>query len=137
MGGRWLIVAGSAHPATRAQIAAARTAGLTVLATGDEPEPDRATAVARLAAQARAALASGGYDVVVVTGGETAVALYRALGAERIDLVGAPCPGLAFGHLRVGDRTLSLVTKAGGFGLPDLLVTLAHAHGAQTLRSSA
>ena len=137
VGGRWLIVAGSAHPATRAQVAAARTAGLTVLATGDEPEPDRASAVARLAAQARAALASGGYDVVVVTGGETAVALYRVLGAERIDLVGAPCPGLAFGHLRFGGRTLSLVTKAGGFGLPDLLVTLAHAHGAHTLRSSA
>jgi D-threonate/D-erythronate kinase len=137
MGGRWLIVAGSAHPATRAQISAARAAGLTVLATADEPEPDRATAVARLAAQARAALAGGGYDVVVVTGGETAVALYHALGGERIDLLGAPCPGLAFGHLRCGDRTLPLVTKAGGFGLPDLLVTLAHAHGAHTLRSSA
>jgi uncharacterized protein YgbK (DUF1537 family) len=137
VGGRWLIVAGSAHPATRAQIAAARAAGLTVLATADEPESDRGAAVTRLVAQARATLASGSYDVVVVTGGETAVALYRALGAERVDLLGAPCAGLAFGHLRFGDRTLPLVTKAGGFGLPDLLVTLAHAHGARTLRSSA
>jgi D-threonate/D-erythronate kinase len=136
-GGRWLIVAGSAHPATRAQITAARAAGLTVLATADEAEPDRAAAVARLAGQARATLASDGYDVVVVTGGETAAALYHALGAERIDLLGAPCPGLAFGHLRIGDRMLPLVTKAGGFGLPDLLVTLAHAHGAHTLRNSA
>jgi uncharacterized protein YgbK (DUF1537 family) len=137
VGGRWLIVAGSTHPATRAQIAAARAAGLTVLATADEPEPDRTAAVARLAAQARATLAGGSYDVVVVTGGETAVALYRALGGERVDLLGAPCPGLAFGHLRAGERALPLVTKAGAFGLPDLLVTLAHAHGAHTLRSSA
>jgi uncharacterized protein YgbK (DUF1537 family) len=137
VGRRWLIVAGSAHPATRAQVAAARAAGLAVLSTPDEPESDRSAAVARLAAQARATLANGSYDVVVVTGGETALALYRALGAERVDLLGAPCPGLAFGHLRSGDRTLPLVTKAGGFGLPDLLVTLAHAHGAQALRSSA
>ncbi|HUF91117.1 MAG TPA: four-carbon acid sugar kinase family protein [Candidatus Limnocylindria bacterium] len=135
-GRRWLIVAGSAHPATRAQIAAARAAGLTVLATADEPERDRAAA-ARLAPRGCAALAGGGYDVVVVTGGETAVALYHALGAERIDLLGTPCPGLAFGHFRLGARTLAVVTKAGGFGLPDLFVTLAHAHGAHTLRSSA
>ena len=137
VGGRWLIVAGSAHPATRAQISAARAAGLSVLATPDQAQPDRAATVARLAAEARATLVGGGYDVVVLTGGETAAALYRALGAERIDLLGAPCPGLAFGHLRLGDRTLPVVTKAGGFGLPDLLVTLAHAHRAHTVRSSA
>ena len=38
-------------------------------------------------------------DLVVVTGGETAVALFEALGASRIDLVGAPRPGLALGYL--------------------------------------
>ena len=44
------------------------------------------------------------WDLLVVTGGETAVALWTALGAERLDLLGVPAPGLAFGHLRVPGR---------------------------------
>src|SRR2546429_5602366 len=40
----WLIVAGSRQPATRRQVEAAREAGLTVLATPDAPQADRAGA---------------------------------------------------------------------------------------------
>jgi len=124
-GDRWLIVAGSLHPATRRQIEVAREGGLTVLATPDAPA-DRATAVADLVALARERLEAERYDVVLVTGGETAVALYRALAAERIDLDGAPRPGLAMGRLRLpGRAALPLVTKAGGFGPPELFVSLA------------
>ena len=124
-GERWLIVAGSLHPATRRQIELAREGGLTVLATPDAPA-DRATAVVELVALARERLEAERYDVVLVTGGETAVALYRALGAERIDLDGAPRPGLAMGRLRLpGRAALPLVTKAGGFGPPELFVSLA------------
>src|SRR5439155_759662 len=124
-GERWLIVAGSQHPATRRQVEAARQAGLTVLATPDAPQPDRAGAVTDLAAQARARLDAGPVDVVLVTGGETLVALYHALGAERLDLEGAPRPGLALGRLRApGREPLTVVTKAGGFGEPDLFVSL-------------
>ena len=124
-GERWLIVAGSQHPATRRQVEAAREAGLTVLATADAPQPDRAGAVTDLAAQARARLDAGPVDVVLVTGGETLVALYHALGAERLDLEGAPRPGLALGRLRApGREPLTVVTKAGGFGEPDLFVSL-------------
>src|SRR5438046_1680938 len=43
-GERWLIVAGSQHPATRRQVEAARDAGLMVLATPDAPQADRARA---------------------------------------------------------------------------------------------
>src|SRR5207245_2626946 len=64
-------------------------------------------------------------DVVLVTGGEPLVALYHALGAERLDLEGAPRPGLALGRLRApGREPLTVVTKAGGFGEPDLFVSL-------------
>jgi D-threonate/D-erythronate kinase len=123
---RWLIVAGSRHPATRRQIEAAREAGLTVLAIPDAPQPDRSAAVAELAAQARARLDAERFDVVLVTGGETLVALYHAFGAERLDLEGAPRPGLALGRLRApGREQLTLITKAGGFGEPDLFVSLA------------
>ncbi len=62
----------------------------------------------------------------MVTGGDTAVALYRALGARRIDLLGAPAPGLALGMLAAPERPpLTIVTKGGGFGAPDLFVALA------------
>ena len=62
---------------------------------------------------------------MAVTGGDTAVALYRELDAERIELLGAPLPGLALGRLRRADgRELRLLTKAGGFGAPDLFARL-------------
>ena len=124
-GRRWLIVAGSVQPATRRQIKEARAAGLTVLATPERRVADPADAIVRLAAQAAAAIEKERWDLVAVTGGETAVALWVALGADRLDLVGVPASGLALGHLRVrGREPLTLLTKAGGFGPPDLFVSL-------------
>jgi D-threonate/D-erythronate kinase len=124
-GGRWLLVCGSQHPATRSQISAARAAGIRVLSTPDVEQPDRSVTATALARDARALLEREAFDLVVVTGGETAVALYSALDAERIDLLGAPAPGLAFGHLRGPvHAALPLLTKAGGFGEPRLFVTL-------------
>jgi uncharacterized protein YgbK (DUF1537 family) len=131
-GPRWLVVAGSRHPATRRQVREARAAGLTVLATPERAVDNPAEALGRLVEQAAAAVVRERWDLVVVTGGETAAALWSALGAERIDLVGAPGPGLAFGHLRVPgrDHPIPLLTKAGGFGPPDLLVSLGPVRGA-------
>jgi uncharacterized protein YgbK (DUF1537 family) len=123
--GRWLLVAGSRHPATRAQVVAARAAGLTVVSAPDEPARDRGDVARRLAAEARELLECQDFDGVAVTGGETAIALCEALGAETIDLIGPPRPGLALGRLRTPRRpALSLLTKAGGFGEPDLFVSL-------------
>jgi len=122
---RWLVVAGSAHPATRRQVREARAAGLTVLSTPERPVADRDDASGRVIDQATAALQRESPDLLVVTGGETAVALWTALGAERMDLVGVPSPGLALGQLRIpGREPLNVLTKAGGFGPPDLLVSL-------------
>jgi uncharacterized protein YgbK (DUF1537 family) len=123
--GRWLLVAGSRHPATRAQVEAARAAGLTVVSAPDEPARDRGEVARRLAAEARELLEHEGFDGVAVTGGETAIALCDALGAETIDLIGPPRPGLALGRLRTPRHPgLSLLTKAGGFGEPDLFVSM-------------
>jgi uncharacterized protein YgbK (DUF1537 family) len=124
-GTRWLLVAGSAHPATRRQIKEARAAGLTVLATPERTVADRTEVIGRLVEQAVAAIERERWDLVVVTGGETAVALWSALGADRMEVVGAPAPGLALGHLRLtGREPLTVLTKAGGFGPPDLIVSL-------------
>jgi uncharacterized protein YgbK (DUF1537 family) len=124
-GRRWLVVAASRHPATRGQVAAARAAGLAVVSAPDAEEVDRARIAAGVAASARERLARGECDAVVVAGGETAVALHAALGTERLELLGAPRPGLALARLRAAAYPdLPVVTKAGGFGAPDLLVTL-------------
>lgn len=124
-GGRWLIVAGSRHPATRRQIAAARATGLRVLASPEAEAEDRASVAADLAAEAAHLIETETFDIVAVTGGQTALALCRALGMERIDLAGAPRPGLAFGYLRAPRHPgLPVLTKAGGFGSPDLFVSL-------------
>jgi len=64
--------------------------------------------------------------LLALTGGETAQAVMRALGASQLEIVGAPASGLALGHLVAeGPRALPVLTKAGGFGPPDLFVTLA------------
>jgi uncharacterized protein YgbK (DUF1537 family) len=122
---RWLIVAGTRHPATSAQVEALRPHGVRVLRSPAEPQADRAAVAADLARQTRKVLEHEPIDAVAVTGGDTAVALCRELEVERLELLGAPEPGLALGRLRWGnDRELTLLTKAGGFGPPDLLLRL-------------
>jgi len=70
-------------------------------------------------------LAESRPDLVAVTGGETAVALLRAVGATRVELSGSPSSGLALGEAVVdAGSTFPLLTKAGGFGPPDLFLAL-------------
>ena len=122
---RWLIVAGSLHPATTAQVAAARGRGVRIVTPPPALSADRHAVAAELARQARKIVETEPVDLVSVTGGDTAVALYREFDAERIDLLGAPVPGLALGRLRRGDGLeFTLLTKAGGFGAPDLFARL-------------
>ncbi len=122
---RWLVVAGSLHPATAAQVAAVRGRGVRIVRPPTSAAGDRHAVAAELARQARKIVETEPVDIVAVTGGDTAVALYREFDAERIDLLGAPAPGLALGRLRWGDGLeLTLLTKAGGFGAPDLFERL-------------
>jgi 4-hydroxythreonine-4-phosphate dehydrogenase len=148
--GAWLIVAGSRHPSTRAQIEALEAAGVagarvspageaaldSVIAALRSGQPafmaspdgsvgaDKKMAAALAALALRAVVASP--SIVAITGGETAHAFMHAWGATRLELDGAPAPGLALGRLVATDgSTLSVLTKAGGFGSPELLLTLA------------
>jgi uncharacterized protein YgbK (DUF1537 family) len=124
-GARWLIMSGSRHPVTAAQIDAIRDRPVRIITPSRAPSSDRLAVAAELARQARKIIETEAVDLVAVTGGDTAVALYRELDAERIELLGAPVPGLALGRLHRGDgRALLVLTKAGGFGAPDLFATL-------------
>lgn len=157
-GGAWLFVAGSLHPATRQQVRALEAAGIPGVVVDPWTEPRLDRAAARLAEglpvfvttgdagiatpDARASLAATlGWaaahlvgkarpHVVAATGGETAWALLAALGADRLDLVGAPSSGLAVAMVSLdGEPPIALLTKAGGFGAPDLFLTLLQGAG--------
>jgi uncharacterized protein YgbK (DUF1537 family) len=153
-----LVVAGSLHPATRLQLEGlvARGVGGVWLREGDAgdppgprapdgdwfvashpPEPGpaigaREAMAARLAAVARGALSvrPDRFRTLLLTGGETAVAVCRALEAPGIRLVGELERGLAVGRLARGPwQGLPVVTKAGGFGSADTLVRIWEACG--------
>jgi uncharacterized protein YgbK (DUF1537 family) len=62
---------------------------------------------------------------LVLTGGDTARAVMRALDIPSLRIVGAVAAGVPIGQ--APDRPLRLVTKAGGFGKPDILVRALHA----------
>ena len=78
--------------------------------------------VMRSLAGAAAALAEEGlFDGLVLTGGSTAVAVSRGLGASGIRLAGEVEAGVPAGTL-IGPKPYTVVTKAGGFGGPKTLV---------------
>jgi D-threonate/D-erythronate kinase len=144
-----LAVVGSLHPASRAQLEALLAAGVPLVTADAGGHGDPGAAVAALAAGRAALVASAAApadreavarnlaaaaawileraapDLVAITGGDTAYALIRALRPRRFDLAGAPAHGLSLGRLvREDGRGLAVLTKAGGFGAPDLLATL-------------
>jgi uncharacterized protein YgbK (DUF1537 family) len=123
-----LVVAGSAHPATRAQLERlALREGLEVLAPraprgADDPARRRET-VTRLAEAARARIERERPGTILLTGGETAISVLRALGADGLRLVGELEPGLPLATLAGGPLDgLAVISKAGGFGDADALV---------------
>ena len=60
-----------------------------------------------------------------MTGGETARALCEALGTAAIELIGPPRPGLALCRLSTPRHPdLLMLSKAGGFGEPDLFASM-------------
>ena len=123
-----LVIAGSAHPATRDQLARlGRRDGLAVVAPsadGGAGDPARRReTVDRLADAARTCVDRERPGGLLLTGGETAIAVLRALGATGVRLAGQLEPGLALGVLAGGPFDgLAVMTKAGSFGDPDVLV---------------
>ncbi len=95
---RWLIVAGSNHPATLAQLDAARAAGLEV--SGKLP----------------AAAPGPGFGLFFI-GGDTAERAVRLLKTAALDVYGEALPGVAAGRLISGVADgAAFLSKSGGFG---------------------
>ena len=65
---------------------------------------------------------------LVLTGGETALAVCRALGATAIHICGELEVGIPWGRLAGGVAPgLPVVTKAGGFGGPESILRIVNA----------
>src|SRR5439155_788154 len=104
-GERWLIVAGSQHPATRRQVEAARDAGLMVLATPDAPQADRAGVGPEIIARAGAEPAVRRDSRPVVIGAASAMSAALALVASPLTLHAVK----RVADCRWADRTLEVL----------------------------
>lgn len=63
-------------------------------------------------------------EALIIFGGDTAFGILCALHEPPIEPLGEILPGVPISRLHADGRDLVLVTKAGGFGSPDLLVRL-------------
>jgi len=107
---RWLIIAGSKHPVTLAQMEAVRQASL-------ESQAPRVEVV--LEVPERIKPGTG----LFLIGGDTAARAVRALGARALDVFGEALPGVAIGRLVGGCAAgAPFLSKAGGFGAPDTVL---------------
>jgi len=131
IGGPVLFCIGSDHSVTRAQQAAliasrrcilCETCGLAAGQHVVLPIPR-----GRITADDVRALIGGTRPAaLVVSGGDTASLVFRAIGACSIELLAEIVPGVPYGILRGGAYDgLPVVTKSGGFGDRDTLVNVA------------
>ena len=117
---RCLVVNGSLHPASIAQVAFARTqrcfqGGWRYF--DDDPETAGLRRAGQIGERVRRLLEASPVDALIVFGGDTAFGLHRALGGQLFEAWGEVLPGVPLS--RCGNRFW--ITKAGGFGAPDVL----------------
>ncbi|HEU5431521.1 MAG TPA: four-carbon acid sugar kinase family protein [Thermomicrobiales bacterium] len=111
--------------ATAAEAATALRAGrdVAVTTTGAAPSllagADVAALLGRVASDPGVSAAAG---ALILTGGDVAAAVCRALGCTRIDVLGEAAPNIPLGLVvRAGRPPLPVVTKAGSFGQADAI----------------
>lgn len=116
---RCLVVNGSAHPASLAQIARASFDDRWVLFEYAGPETGLERAH-RIGLAVKEILGANTFDAILVFGGDTAYAIHSALGAPDFTPLGEILSGVPVSR----SGSLTWITKAGGFGAPDLLLHL-------------
>lgn len=108
----------------RAMLARAFSAGIDVLLTLGSEEPAESEQepllVAALGEMVRPF--SNSVGALVITGGETARAVFRAWGIPGMQVVGEVESGLPYSVTAGWHRQLPVLTKAGGFGTPGTLL---------------
>ncbi len=112
--GTCLVVNGSLHDMSAQQIRNAHDAGLLTKGWRESPS--------RTGRDVAALLAADTPDALIVFGGDTAFDLIDAIGRPILYPLGEVVTGVPVTRIE-GRRTI-LITKAGGFGSPDLLMTI-------------
>lgn len=110
--------------AQRAMLVRAFRAGVDVLLTLGAEEPVESGQEPLLAAALGEMVRpfSNSVGALVITGGETARAIFRAWGIQGMQVVGEVEPGLPYSITAGWRRQLPVLTKAGGFGTPESLL---------------
>jgi uncharacterized protein YgbK (DUF1537 family) len=135
---RCLLVNGSIHEQALRQVEFARATGWQTVTPGDAPAaplrwvildpgplPSQGVARARCLGQVvRGLVERGGFDTVLVFGGDTAFGIILAMGNPDIHPYREIVAGVPFSTLMCGGRELNLITKAGGFGVVDILTSI-------------
>src|SRR4051794_36046650 len=122
---RALVVSGSRHERSRQQIAAAsdsvRRWDWSVLQAPGEHQGNSLIFAAKFGERAKRAFESEHFDTIIVFGGDTAFSLLKAMNIDVVEPIGEVLPGIPVSFL---PNKKTLITKAGGFGSPDLLLEL-------------
>lgn len=121
-----LIVNGSRHPRSAAQLAHAKQIlreGWRILDTDDLRETGAARAQ-RTGERVRSILDDTPLDALIVFGGDTAFGILQALGLPLIRPLGEILPGVPLSNIIYQGRNLCLITKAGGFGPLEILIEI-------------
>jgi uncharacterized protein YgbK (DUF1537 family) len=130
-----LVVCGSLHPVSRAQLAALVDAGarivggptstdapsVSIVTSADQRHGEPATEAATLARRAHELVRAGAFRTVVLVGGDTAEAF---IGDRVVRVTGSLDVGVALGSIDVDGSTVAVVAKPGAFGRPNTLVDL-------------
>ena len=91
--------------------------------SGEAGRPADATSVASRLGETGLKIAQRvGAGAMIVTGGDTAIALIEASGCNVVSVLGDLMPGIPVASIEWNAQRVLLVTKAGGFGSPDALV---------------
>ncbi len=119
-----LVVNGSRHPVSAEQVRHAAEHGPAWRVISPEPDEivSEAECAFRLGYRVRTELDRTMPDAVIVFGGDTAYGILSALGLPALRPLGGILPGVAVSSIE--GRSTTLITKAGGFGSPDLLLQL-------------
>lgn len=96
---------------------------LLLLCNTDETPREADEVAAMLAEALTKGMTTATQRLYLMTGGDCASALMKALGASYVDVAGEWEPGVVLGYPQ-GNREWPLLTKAGGFGDESLLVRL-------------
>lgn len=116
-----IVVCASLHPVSRAQIAAAATSGIEVVASSHIRDTDPQAIADEVAERAHQLVADRQARSVILVGGDTAEAF---LGDSVVRVFGSIDIGVSLGDVDVRGRRIRVASKPGGFGSPNTLVDL-------------